>query len=225
MNNQFWLYNPNILLKTGEISNIFPSDEMSFEAKLNSITRIVIILTLFGYLTTKNTKIIISGAVTLGAIILLFFIRQYNEKNNGNKEGFTTADIYNTMRNDYTQPTTTNPGMNVLLTEINDNPHRKTAAPAFLPVVEADINTKTKQFVVDNFNDTTNIEERLFNDLGDNFNFDQSMRAWNPNPNTTIPNDQKAFTDFCYADMTACRDETNNELACVRNAPPRWTNY
>lgn len=88
-----------------------------------------------------------------------------------------------------------------------------------------DINTKTKQFIVDNFNDKTTIDERLFNDLGDNFTFEQSMRTWHPMPNTTIPNDQKAFTEYCYGDMIACRDETNNEIACVRNAPPRWTNY
>jgi hypothetical protein len=113
--------------------------------------------------------------------------------------------------------------MNVLLTEINDNPNRNEAAPAFIPIVEADINEKTKKFVASNFDDTT-IDQRLFNDLGDSFSFDQSMRAWYPMPNTTIPNDQKSFADYCYGDMLACRDETNNELACLRNMPPRWQN-
>ena len=221
MTTPFWLYNPNILFKSGEIYNIWPSSEMPFEAKLNAITRLVILITLLGYLLTQKTKIILSGILTLGAIVLLYIIKTKD----GIKEAFTTRDLYNIIKTEFTEPTQTNPGMNVLLTEIDDNPHRKRAAPAFNPIVEQDINKKTKQFVVQNFDDTTAIDERLFKDLGDNFNFDQSMRSWHSTANTTIPNDQKSFTDFCYGDMISCRDETNNELACTRNMPPRWTNY
>ena len=141
-----------------------------------------------------------------------------------NNEGYTNNELYTILKSEFTEPTIANPSMNVLLTEINDNPKRKEAAPAFNPIVEASINNKTKDFVLNNFTGP-DVEERLFNDLGDNFTFDQSMRAFNPTASTTIPNDQKAFTDYCYADMIACRDTEGNELACVRNAPPRWTNY
>jgi len=34
-----------------------------------------------------------------------------------------------------------------------------------------------------------------------------------------------SFAEFCYGDMIACRDEENSDIACVRNMPPRWTNY
>jgi hypothetical protein len=220
MTTTFWLQNPNILFRSDEISHIWPSADMSFEAKLNAITRLVIVLTILGYLITKNSKIMLSGLVTLGAIILLYKLKSAKKA----KEGFTNAEMYTILKNDFTEPAVQNPVMNVLLTEIDDNPQRKEAAPAFNPIVEASMNEKTKQFVVDNFNDPA-VEERLFNDLGDNFTFDQSMRAFNPMPSTTIPNDQKAFTEYCYGDMIACRDTENNELACVRNAPPRWTNY
>ena len=216
----FWLNNPNILFKSDEISHIWPTSDMSFEDKLNSITRLVILLTIAGYLITKNSKIILSGIITLGAIILLYKLKTKNNKN----EGFTNADIYSILKSDFTQPSAVNPAMNILLPEINDNPNRNEAAPAFNPLVEASINEQTKNFVLKNFKDPA-IEERLFNDLGDNFTFDQSMRTWNTMPSTTIPNDQKGFTDYCYGDMIACRDTEDNELACVRNAPPRWTNY
>ena len=218
MTTSFWLYNPNILFKSEQISNIWPSLEMSFAEKLNAISRLVILFTLLGYLITKNFKIVLSGLVTLGTIILLFLIKQ-----NKKREGFTKNDIYNMLKPTYTEPTRGNPAMNVLLTEIADNPNRNKAAPAFLPIVEADINEKTKQFVVGNFNDPS-IDQRLFNDLGDNFAFDRSMHAWYPMPNTTIPNDQKSFAEYCYGDMISCRDEDNNELACVRNMPPHWIN-
>ena len=215
----FWLNNPNILFKSDEISHIWPTSDMSFEDKLNSITRLVILLTIVGYLITKNSKIILSGLITLGAIILLYKLKTKNNK----KEGFTNADIYSILKTDFTEPTVVNPAMNILLPEISDNPNRKEAAPAFNTLVEANINKQTKQFVVNNFNDPA-IEERLFNDLGDNFTFDQSMRTWNTMPSTTIPNDQKGFSDYCYGDMIACRDTEDNEMACTRNAPPRWTN-
>ena len=221
MTTSFWLNNPNILFKTDELSNMWPSAEMTFEGKLNAMSRLVILLTGVGFLITHKTKVVLSGIVTLGAIILLYFIKKNKATT---KEGYTDRELYNVMNSEFTKPTTMNPVMNILLPEINDNPHRYEALPSFSPVVEDDINEKTKNFVTSNFNDEK-IEERLFNDLGDNFTFEQSMRAWHPMPNTTIPNDQKAFTDYCYGDMIACRDETNNEIACLRNSPPRWTNY
>jgi hypothetical protein len=221
MTTSFWLYNPNILFKSGELSNIWPTKNMSFTEKLNSISRLVIMLTLLGYILTQNIKILLSGLVTLGTIILLHFLKK--RRHQKKKEGFTNIDIYDILKPTYTEPTVTNPVMNVLLPEINDNPNRGEAAPASIPIVESDINEKTKQFIVKNFNDST-IDQRLFNDLGDNFNFDQSMHAWYPMPNTTIPNDQKSFAEYCYGDMIACRDENNNEIACIRNMPPRWQN-
>jgi hypothetical protein len=220
MTTSFWLYNPNILFKSDEISKIWPTATMSFDEKLNTISRLVILLTLIGYLSTKNIKILLSGLATLGSVILVFLMKKKGSKK---KEAFTTNDIYQMLRPSYTEPSVTNPAMNVMLPEINENPNRAQAAPAFMPVVEANINEKTKEFIVNNFNDTT-IDQRLFNDLGDNFAFDRSMHAWYPMPSTTVPNDQKSFAEYCYGDMISCRDEDNNELACIRNMPHRWQN-
>lgn len=237
MTTTFWFNNPSILLKQEYIVEIWPSSKMSTERKLNAITRLIILLTLVGYLVTQKGKFIITGIITLVAIVILERIQKKNSVNNANdKEGYVNADLYKKyeMYNDnnvfqqnkdnFTEPTSTNPAMNVLLTEIADNPERKPAAPAFNASVDADINKKTIDMVKKNFQDP-NIDVRLFKDLGDSFTFDQSMRTWYATPNTQIPNDQGAFADFCYGDMIACRDETNNEEACTRNIPPRWTNY
>lgn len=221
MNNSFWLNNPNILFKSDQLSNIWPTNEMSYENKLNAITRLVILLTFIAYAFTRNIKVLISGLMSLGAILLLYTMK--NGKKN-KKEGFTNNQLYEVLKPSFTQPLPSNPVMNVLLPEINDDPSRNQAAPSFDPVVENDINNKTKEFIIDNFKDPS-IEEELFKDLGDNFNFEQSMHAWYPTANTTIPNDQKGFAEYCYGDMISCRDQENNELACTRNMPPRWTNY
>ena len=118
------------------------------------------------------------------------------------------------------------------MNEYTDDPERKEASPAFNPVVEKNINEKTIQFVINNqtkdndnndsYKDKNDINDKLFKDLGDNFQFDQSMRSWYATPNTTIPNDQKSFADYCYGGMVSCKE--NNEFACMRNAPPQWMN-
>ena len=40
-------------------------------------------------------------------------------------------------------------------------------------------------------------------------------------PNTTIPNDQNAFANYCYGDMISCKE--GNPTACERNNA-RWIN-
>jgi hypothetical protein len=235
MTTPFWFNQPSILLKQTDIIEIWPAPAMSADRKLNAITRLILLLTLFGYLVTRKGKFIITGLITLVVIVLLHHIQKSKIKNTG-KEGFVNAELYKNyeMYNDnnvfqenkqnFTEPAITNPAMNVLLTEIADNPERKPAAPAFNASVDKEITKKTIDMVKKNFQDPT-IDVRLFKDLGDSFNLDQSMRTWYATPNTQIPNDQGGFADFCYGDMISCRDETNNEAACTRNMPPRWTNY
>jgi hypothetical protein len=226
MTTTFWLNNPSILLKQSELTELWPSAGMSMARKLNAITRLIIILTLFGYLVTRKEKFIVTGVITLGVIVLLHLLKA------DGKEGFIVTDagslnhaaMLDLMKNKVTEPSITNPAMNVLLTEINDNPDRNPAALAYTPAVEAAMNKSTIDMVKKNFNDP-NIDEKLFKDLGDSFTFDQSMRTWYATANTQVTNDQGSFAEFCYGDMISCRDETNNEAACVRNAPPRWTNY
>jgi hypothetical protein len=227
MNTAFWLNNPMVLFNKDKIMEIWPLQNMTIEEKLNGITRLVLLLTILGYLTTKNIKIIVTGAITLFSLVLLYKMKientlKDNIKDLNIKEGFTNPELYKMLRKNFTEPTVTNPAMNVLLTEIDDNPNRKTAAPSYNKVVENDMNEKTKEFITNNFDDKTNIDQRLFKDLGDSFVFDQSMRTWNSTPNTSIPNDQKSFAEYCYGDMISCKE--GDEFACTRSAPPHWIN-
>ena len=80
----------------------------------------------------------------------------------------------------------------------------------------------TKKMIINKFNDKTDIDEKLFKDLGDSYNFEHSMRNWYSTPNTQIPNDQKGFADFCYGDMSSCKE--GDALACSKTMPPRIIN-
>ena len=190
---------------------------MESEQKLNAISRLVIILTFLGYILTHRFRIVITGIVTLLAIIVLQYFKSVKHTK---KEGFTSPEMYKMMKNNFTTPTENNPVMNVLLTEIEDNPDRLPAAPAYNSAVEEEINDKTKEFAGKSFNDSE-IDKKLFSDLGDNFQFNQSMRSWYTTPNTTIPNDQKGFAEFLYGNMPSCKE--GDSIACSRDNP-RWRN-
>tara|TARA_Y100000748_G_scaffold251064_1_gene216195 strand:+ start:90 stop:770 length:681 start_codon:yes stop_codon:yes gene_type:complete len=222
----FWLEDPSVLVKKGKITDVWPREGMSSDEKLNAISRMVIGLTLLGFLLTKTFRIVVTGVVTLAAIVVLRKMQKWKEvkekaRKKVGKEGFTSPDLYQLTKEAYTKPTEKNPAMNVLLPERKYDPKRRPAAPAFNPKVTKEINAATQDFVLSNFGDKK-LRDKLFNDLGDNFVFEQSMRPWHATPNTQIPNDQGAFAEYCYGDMISCKE--GDALACERNSPPRWIN-
>ena len=226
MQTTFWLNNPTILFNSSSIGQLWPEKSMTADVKLNAITRLVIILSILGYLITKNIRVLITGLATIIAIVVL----HYTQKQSGGdplgrapaKEGFKNLSRSNLNDMDFTRPNKENPIMNVLLPQIQDNPNRPAAAPAFNPVIEKEINKCVEDGVVDNFDDKTGIKDRLFKDLGDQFELDMSMRQWYATPSTTVPNDQKSFAEFCYGDMISCKE--GNSLACTQSMPPNWIN-
>lgn len=226
MQDTFWLNDPTILFNKDSVGQVWPARDMSANEKLNAITRLVILLTILGYLVTGNFRVVVTGVVTIVAVAVLKYLKKDVElKDNvtkAAKEGFSTLDRDTLDKLRFEKPTAENPLMNVLLTQIHDEPKRPAAAPAFNPVVVEDINKKTQEMVVNNFDDKKGIDDRLFKDLGDSFQFDRSMIQFNSTANTTIPNDQKSFAEFCYGDMISCKE--GNELACSKSMPPNWIN-
>ena len=95
MSTTFWFNQPSILLKQTDIIEIWPAPAMSTDRKLNAITRLIILLTLFGYLVTRKHKFIITGLITLVVIVILHHIQKNKGKNKqSEKEGFVNADLY-----------------------------------------------------------------------------------------------------------------------------------
>lgn len=214
MTNQFWLNDPKILLNQQHILELWPNRNMDKNDKLNAISRLIILLTLIGFLYTRELKMLITGLITLVIIVLVNKIQTKPIKKLVTTEAFTDGNLYELVKDNFNEPTKNNPLMNVLLTDIHDNPQRKPAAPSYNPVVSQDINSATRKMVSDNFNDPT-IEDKLFKDLGDNFDFEQSMRPFYATANTKLPNDQDAFAQFCYGDMPSCKE--GNEFACMKD--------
>ena len=241
----FWLQDPAVLFNNANIAQIVPTADMTREDRLNAISRLIIVLTVLGFLVTMSYSVLLLGAVSLGVIAVLntatnksnelLAQKQAKQDNQAKKEGFSNYANYNTGRRrtatttmnasidaassglTFQAPTPRDPLMNVLLTDIPDRPGRPAAEPAFNPTVEHDINQSTQTFVVDDLGGHSDLEDRLFRDLGDNYEFSSSMRNYFATPNTKIPNDQKAFAEYCYGSMVSCKE--GNLMACARANP------
>jgi hypothetical protein len=221
---QFWGENPNIIFESRYIFEFFPIESMSYEQKMNAVTRTVIVLTILGFMVSRNLRILLIGLITMGCIFLMHYYHQI-EKNKVEikKEGFISdnaVDYMNKMQmpiraDVFQEPDSGNPFSNVLVTDYDYNPNKKPAPPSFNQNVNAKILKEAKQLVVDANPDQPDIADKLFKDLGEELVFEQSLRQFNSNPNTTIPNDQGAFAEFCYGSMISCKE--GNNFACARN--------
>jgi hypothetical protein len=214
MQTPFWLNEPTILVKAKYINHLWPTKDMDVNEKLNSITRLVLLLSLILYLITNNNRIIITCCIIIFAIILL----KYTLKQE--KEGFKLNKNDVLVPSELQFPTPSNPMMNVMLPQIQDNPNRPPAASSYNPTIVDKINETTQTMVVNTFDNPDGINDRLFKDLGDSFQFDRSMIQFNSNANTQIPNDQKSFAEFCYGDMISCKE--GDPMACSKRMPPNW---
>jgi len=216
-----WFKNPLILFNKEQIKYLWPRENMSRNEKINAVSRLVIILSILGYLIMKNVNFLFTGLITLGIIAILYYAKLYKDKEDFSKktvEPFTNTRVYQNVKDNFTNPTEKNPLMNVLIPEIKDNPKRKMAAPAYNPAVEKNINEKTEEFIVSNFDDDPKIKKKLFSNLGDSFEFEQfAQHNFYATPNTQIPNNQKEFAEFCYGDMISAKE--GNDYALIRNNP------
>jgi hypothetical protein len=221
----FWTDNPNVLLQGKYITEFFPVSEMTYNQKLNAISRTILMLTIVLFILYRRFHIILIGAMTLGSVFLLHYYRQkecQKKANIKNKiEGFENPALavlkgsHINAAETFDKPTDTNPFSNVLLPDYDYNPHKKPAPPAFNTNVNQTILEQAKQLVVDQNPGQPDIANKLFTDLGEQFVFEQSLQPFYSNPATTIPNDQAGFADFCYGSMVSCKE--GNMFACARN--------
>jgi len=211
MTTTFWFNDPTVLLNKQNIFKVWPDASMKQEEKLNTITKLVILLTSLGYLLTNSNNILFSGLFTIFAIVV-FYKTTY--KNNMpeiirkiDKEGFTGVETFEELKEAFDEPTSTNPMQNMEL--VKDNTEKKPAAPSFNPIIDDKINEVTKQQIEKIHSDFPDMNKKLFRDLGEHENFQNSMRPFYSMPNTRLPNDQKSFTDYCYGDMHSKKEDVD----------------
>lgn len=226
----FWSDNPNILLHKEYIFEFFPTEDMTLEQKLNSVSRLVILLTILGFLFTQNVRLFISFIIIM-VFIFLFYTYQIKEnskndfkkvsleKQTENFENPSTALLHQKNiqipTDVFDKTTPENPFSNVLITDYDYNPNKKPAAPSYNEKVNNDILTQAKELVKHSNPDQPDIADKLFRGLGEQLEFEQSLRQFHSNPSTTIPNDQTGFAEFCYGEMISSKE--GNMFSLARN--------
>jgi hypothetical protein len=198
---------------------------MTYEQKLNAITRLVILITILGYVLTMSHRILFVGVMTVLGIFILFTMRKQKITKEMINEGFNLkgneeTGMFDKKPNSYVNPVTLdnvlktefkegnkkNPFSNVLLTQIMDDPERKSAPPSFNVDVDEDITKNVKRSVQMMNPSIKNTNKQLFGDLWQEFELDQSNRAFFSTANTNVqPGDQTSFGNFLYGDMPSSK--------------------
>ena len=226
----FWSNDPTILFNKESMLQLWPTQKMTFESKLNAISRLIIVISILGFVFTRNFNLLIIGIITLAIIFTIYRLRKQKLVSSLKKEGFSLNSLKNSssdkattnpitmeslLRSNFHPTTKKNPFGNVLLTDINDTPNRLAAAPSFNPDVYEDIMNATKKQTQMLNPGIINTNKQLFNDLYENYQLDNSMMRFYSTANSRIASDQGAFSQYLYGNMPSGK-ESNAEGALAR---------
>jgi hypothetical protein len=225
MTTPFWSNDPTILLNKDVILEIWPTPSMSFESKMNAISRIVIVLSTLGFIFTMKPHFLIMGIITLAIILSIYkyrkqtivtnikenFAQRKNKNQNKNRDSALITNpvtLDSVLRNNFHPTTKQNPFGNVLLTDIMDEPLRKAAAPSFNPDVYEDITRAVKKQTQMLNPGIKNTNKQLYGDLYDNYQMDTDMmQRFYSTANTKISNDQGAYGEWLYGSMPSAKED------------------
>ena len=248
----FWSSDPTILFHPNYLFELWPSNDMSYEQKLNAITRLIILITIIGYIFTMSLRVLLTGMITLIVIFLYFQIRKRKITKNILQEGFAVDGIIEegdevnnylydnngrsrtivnpvtldaVVRGEFKEGNKKNPFSNVLLTEISDDPERKAAPPSFNPEIDQDITKNIKKSVQFMNPEIKNTNKQLYGDLYERFELDNANRPFFSTANTRVANDQGAFAQYLYGFMPSSKDsDINSGIERIKDSY-RYTLY
>lgn len=238
----FWFNDPSVLLNKDYIFDLWPTNNMCYQRKINAITRLIILITILGYIFTMSIRMLLIGALTLGIIIFISQTKKQKHSNSSLKEGFlvdsdnlnnnvdvnansNTETLENILKTDFKEGNRKNPLSNVLLTQIEDEPNRKAAPPSFNPDVEEDITKNIKKAVQLMNPGIKNTDKQLYGDLWENFELDNSNRVFFSTANTRVTNDQTAYAKFLYGNMPSAKGSTMEDNVQREKDNYRYTLY
>jgi hypothetical protein len=172
-----------VLIDKKRLNELFPSKTMTRDEKINSITRLIIYVSIALSMYNNNIKYMYIALIGMGGI--LFMVKNRKEK---------IEEFNETCQ----KPTKNNPFMNVL---VSDYPSSK-------DYKEKDIACSSDEDIKKAIE--TNFENGLYKDTDNLFNKNNSQRQFYTNPSTTIPNDQDSFSKWLYKSTESCKEDTIN---------------
>jgi len=241
MSTPFWTNDPSILFNNDQLLELWPTTNMCYEQKLNAITRLIIVITILGYIFSMSGRILLAGILTIAIIIALFKMRKPKLTKDMMREGFAVqgnevtgmfdksivnpVSLESVIQSDFKEGNKKNPFGNVLLTEIMDDPDRKSAPPSFNPTIDEDITKNVKKSIQSMNPGIKNTNKQLYGDLWQNFELDQSNRVFFSTANTRVTNDQGAFSKFLYSNMPSAKGSSTEDNLQREKDNYRYTLY
>jgi len=188
----FWTQNISELVKPV----LIPTDYMSIDEKLNTLTRLIIFVCLILSLIARDARILL-----LMIILVLLIVAVHTYQNNfsiqtDNFLNMNELDIVDNML--CTKPTKNNPYMNPNLLHINDD------IPA-CPLSNQSVDEKADEL----------FDLGMYRNADDIYDRTTSKRQFYTVPATTIPNDQTTFAHWLYNRGPTCKE--NNGIRCYTN--------
>ena len=195
----FWTSNATVLFDKKRLVEFIPTSDMTYEEKLNALTRFFLYSTVLLLLYMREWWPIY--IFLLGAVFTIFLYKT-SKTTRSSPKPYKPEDTYKLPVDTYnvtqcTRPTRMNPFMNVLFTEWTDNPNRPPSC----------------EYKGINDDIESNFDYNLYKDIDDIFNKNNSQREFYTTPITTIPNDQGSFARWLYSVPSTCKEDQEN---CLR---------
>jgi hypothetical protein len=198
MPDHIWFKNPTILFDSDNWSKFVPTKEMTTAEALNSVVRFSTYFSLILFMATG-----VGGYVMSIPIVMIVTILLHNLFPNGKTIESFIAKEDTKIGKAHTMPSKENPFMNVLLTEITDDPNRPDAAPTNRRDVKVEI--------MKSFKETSDI----YMDTSDLFDQTQAMRTFHTMQSAMVPNDLDGFKKWLAKDLDK---PDHSSTAPARNA-------
>ena len=194
----FWTNDANILLQPV----LIPMDHMSVEEKLNTLTRLVIFVCLVVSLLLQDSRFILLMIILIIAIAVVY---QYYSQYNVQSDTFLNSKNLNVVENKLcTKPTSNNPFMNPILTDITDDEYNSASVGA-CPIYNDKIDDSIDKIY----------DESIYKNADDIYDRSTGKRQFYTVPANKVPNDQEVFANWLYNRGKSCKE--NNGVKCYDN--------
>jgi hypothetical protein len=174
MSERIWYKTPSILFDQNSWSRFVPVQSMTTAEALNSVVRFSTYFSVILYFATGIGGYLMAIPIVMGLTVVLYTLFP-------NGKTIETFFEKQTKSENVMMPSKENPFMNVLLTEIQDDPDRPDAAPTGRKDV--------KREMYKSFQQTSDI----YMDTSDLFDQSQAMRTFHTIQSAKVPNDLDGF--------------------------------
>ena len=182
---EFWIDNPKILFNANHIHEIWIYSGMTLNEKLNAMTRLILLLSLLGFVCLNRSVFLVIGLI-LVSLIVIFYKKD---------------DLMEGMTNSSHPILPSNPLNNVLMTDYKDHPNLSPSHPSYGNLVENAINSSAMSSILLQNKENKDIQN-VFSTSRDQLEFEQSMRPFFTQPvNTVNQSEHEDYVKFIAGTM------------------------